>query len=87
MAIQEIATSIPNLATMSLARPPSDKAAPPLPLATPKQLLMLRTGLMFGSEFFVDTQLPGPRHLKYTAVRVLPPSPLRHVTHAAPFAV
>ena len=37
-----------------------------------KDELMLRTGLMFGSEFFVDTQLPGPNALKYTAVRVLP---------------
>lgn len=52
-----------------------------------KDELMLRTGLMFGSEFFVDTQLPGPNALKYTAVRVLPPSPLRHVTHADPFAL
>ena len=53
----------------------------------PKDELLLRTGLMFGSEFFVDTQLPGPTELKYTAVRVLPPSPLRHVTHAKPFAL
>ena len=66
---------------------PHVKAAIAQAAVMPKELLMLKTGLYYGSEFFVDTQLPGPKHLRYAAVRVLPPSPLRHVTHAAPFAL
>jgi hypothetical protein len=54
----------------------------------PKELLTLKMGLVLGSEFFVDTQLPGPANgLPYKSVRVLPPSPLRHVTHVEPFAL
>ena len=49
-------------------------------------LMRIRTVLWYGSELMINLQLPGPPNGQpYVAVRVLPPKPYRHVTHAPPF--
>jgi hypothetical protein len=74
----------PN-ALVALDPPPVQKAAPlskAAPLLKAAQPADLPFALAYGSEFFINLQLPPPSTgEKYAVVRLLPPRPFVHIFH------
>jgi hypothetical protein len=67
---------------------PRCASSPPVATTVVRAPDALKVALYYGSEFFIDTVVPGPHNgQRFAVVRILPPRPLVHVTHARPFAL